>query len=83
MFEARGAVVDVLAETLVEDVEAVGVGHDVGNAGFDGGLDDLAVQVGRGTDGEGDDEELLAFESRDEGLSVVGVGDLGYLDAGR
>ena len=34
------------------------------------------MSFGRSLDGEGDDEELLAFEGGDEGFFVVGVVDL-------
>jgi hypothetical protein len=39
------------------------------------------VSFGRSLDGEGDDEELLAFEGGDEGFFVVGVADLDGFDS--
>ena len=71
------------AERLVLDVESVDIGHDVRNAGLGGGLDQLGVDVGRRTNAESDDEELLPLEGRDERLFVVVVVDLNPFDTCR
>jgi hypothetical protein len=44
-------------------------------------LDELAVSFGRSLGGQGNDEELLAFEGGDEGFFVVGVVDLDGFDS--
>lgn len=48
--ERGGAVEVFLTESLVLDIEAVGIGHDVRNACLSCSLDELAVDVGRCTD---------------------------------
>ena len=62
------AVEGVLLQVLVADIDAVRVGHDVRDARFCGRGDDFGVQVWRGGDGEGDDEELLAVQGGGEGV---------------
>lgn len=53
----------LLAQCFVQDIEAVGVGHEVRNACFGRGTDDLAEDIGGRTGGESDNEKLLALES--------------------
>ena len=73
VLQAREPVHALLAERFVLEIEAVDIGHDVRHAGLDGRLDDFAMGVRRGEDGEGDDEELMAFERRNYGFAVVVV----------
>lgn len=65
--DAGGAVHVFGCEDGVEDVGAVGVGHDVRYACCCGGAEDVAVDGWGSWSWEGDDEELLVVESGDEG----------------
>ena len=48
------ALQDFMDEFLIAEIAAVDIGHNVGDAGFGGRLDDLAVRLWWGKDGEGD-----------------------------
>lgn len=52
------------------------------NPGFSGRLNDLGVNIWQSRGGESDDEELLAFQSSDDGRLVLVVNGDGF-DAGR
>ena len=78
---ARGAQHRLVLQSDVVDVPAVPVGHDVGNAGFGGCVDELAVRVAGRGGGHRDDQELLVLECGDEG-GLVGVVYWGDEDAG-
>jgi hypothetical protein len=51
----------------------VGVWHDVRDAGSGRSSDQPAVRLFRGGNGQGDDEEVLADESRDQRVFIVVV----------
>lgn len=65
---------EVLAKALVApEVDAVGVGHDVRDAGFGRSSDQLAVRLFWCGNGQGNDKEVLAGESGDKRLLIVVV----------
>lgn len=69
----------VLGESVVGRVRTPVVGHDPGNTGFDGGVDQRGLRVRRHEDAQGDEESVLAPKGVDY-RGRVAVVDLGHFD---
>lgn len=67
----------------VRGVDPPAVEEDIRHARLRGGFDELGLRVGGRRDGQGDDEDLLACQGRDERGVVIGCfGDLYALGEG-
>jgi len=72
--------VDIADQCRVAEIESIGIGDDVFNSCGSGGGNEVGVDVGRGADGEGYDENVMALESF---CKIVDVGIVDFGDGDR